>query len=85
MEVIPLARAVHHPQLEHREFFHRFDDTAATGLPPFAVPKSPYRLSTSPVKIHSMPPRLGEHTDQVLAEYGFSTEEIAQLHANGTV
>ena len=48
MEVLPLARAVHHPQLEHRKFFHKFDDTEATGLPPFAVPTSPYRLSASP-------------------------------------
>jgi crotonobetainyl-CoA:carnitine CoA-transferase CaiB-like acyl-CoA transferase len=85
MEVIPLARAVHHPQLEYRRFFHAFDDTRETGLPPFAVPTSPYRLSASPVRIHSMPPRLGQHTDEVLAEHGFSPEEIAGLRANGTV
>lgn len=85
MEVIPLARAVHHPQLEYRKFFHTFDDTDASGLPPFAVPTSPYRLSASPAKIHSMPPRLGQHTDEVLAENGFSKEEIAQLHASNIV
>jgi crotonobetainyl-CoA:carnitine CoA-transferase CaiB-like acyl-CoA transferase len=32
-----------------------------------------------------MPPRLGQHTDEVLAEYGFSKEEIAALRASGTV
>lgn len=85
MEVIPLARAVHHPQLEYRKFFHRFDDTGASGLPPFAVPTSPYRMSASPATIHSMPPRLGQHTDEVLAEYGFSKEEIARLHAGSTI
>ena len=85
MEVIPLARAVHHPQLVHRKFFHQFDDTGASGLPPFAVPTAPYRLSASPARIHSMPPLPGQHTDAVLAEYGFSTEEIAQLHASSTV
>jgi len=85
MEVIPLARAVHHPQLEHRKFFHPFHDTAATGLPRFAVPTSPYRLSASPATIRAMPPRLGQHTDEVLAEYGFTQEEIERLHANGTV
>jgi crotonobetainyl-CoA:carnitine CoA-transferase CaiB-like acyl-CoA transferase len=85
MEVIPLARAVHHPQLVHRGFFHPFDDIDATGLPPFAVPKSPYRLSRSPATIRAMPPRLGEHTDEVLNDYGFTREEIGALHANGTV
>ena len=85
MEVIPLARAVHHPQLEHRQFFHKFDDPAASGLPPFAVPTSPYRLSASPAEIRSMPPRHGQHTDEVLTEHGFSREEIAGLHAEGVV
>ena len=85
MEVIPLARAVHHPQLVHRKFFHPFHDTQATGLPPFAVPTSPYWLSASPATIRAMPPRLGQHTDEVLAEYGFSEEEIERLRANGTV
>jgi len=85
MEVLPLARAVHHPQLADRKFFHAFDDTGASSLPPFAVPTSPYRLSASPAKIHSMPPRLGQHTDEVLSEYGFSKEEIARLRAGNTV
>jgi formyl-CoA transferase len=85
MEVLPLARAVHHPQLEYRQFFHKFDDTNATGLPPFAVPTAPYRLSASPAKITAMPPRLGQHTDEVLGEYGFTKEEIAQLRADSIV
>ena len=85
MEVLPLARAVRHPQLEYRNFFHKFDDSKATGLPPFAVPTAPYRLSASPAHIHRMPPRIGQHTDEVLAEHGFSETEIAQLHADNIV
>jgi crotonobetainyl-CoA:carnitine CoA-transferase CaiB-like acyl-CoA transferase len=85
MEVIPLARAVHHPQLEYRKFFHSFDDTRATGLPPFAVPMAPYRLSATPAAVHAMPPRHGQHTDEILGAHGFSSAEIAQLRANGTV
>ena len=85
MEVIPLARAVHHPQLEARRFFHPFDDTAQTRLPPFAVPTAPYRLSATPASIRSMPPRFGQHTDEVLAEHGFSQEEIATLRADNVV
>jgi formyl-CoA transferase len=83
--VIPLARAVHHPQLEHRRFFHAFEDAGETGLPPFAVPTAPYRLSATPAKIRSRPPRFGEHTDEVLAEHGFSNEEIARLRADKVV
>ena len=79
------AQAVRHPQLEARNFFHKFDDTQATGLPPFAVPTAPYRLSASPAHIHRMPPRIGQHTDEVLAEHGFTKDEIAQLHADNVV
>ena len=85
MAVLPLHEAVHHPQLMHREFFHKFDDTQATVLPYFAVPKSPYRLSASPATIHAMPPRFGQHTDELLAQCGYSKDEIAKMHADGTV
>ena len=85
MEVQPLSRAVRHPQLEYRKFFHRFEDTGDTGLPPFSVPTAPYRLSDGPATIRSLPPRLGQHTEAVLAEHGFSAEEIAQLRADGVL
>ena len=85
MEVIPLARAVHHPQLQHRHFFHKFDDTQATGLPAFAVPTAPYRLSATPAQIRSMPPRLGQHTDEILVEHGYTADEIAAMRTAGTI
>ena len=85
MAVIPLAQAVHHPQLEHRDFFHKFHDQEATGLPPFAVPTSPYRMSASPAKINTMPPRLGQHTDEILAQLGYSREDISRLRASKIV
>jgi len=85
MAVIPLAQAVHHPQLEHRNFFHKFHDTQATGLPPFAVPTAPYRLSGSPATIKTMPPRLGQHTDEILAQCGYTKAEIEQLRTDSIV
>ncbi|MCU5782896.1 hypothetical protein MA04_02196 [Alcanivorax balearicus MACL04] len=43
---------------------------------------SPLRLSASPVEYRTAPPRLGEHTDEVLAEtLGLSAEAIQRLRA----
>lgn len=40
---------------------------------------------TSPDRVHTPPPRQGEHTDAVLRDAGFSDDEIAGLRAAGAV
>ena len=40
----------------------------------------PFRLSRTGSTIATRPPELGEHTDEVLKEFGFSTDEIKALH-----
>ena len=41
----------------------------------------PFGLSRTPSRIAAVPPDMGEHTDEVLAEFGFSGGEIAALRA----
>ena len=41
----------------------------------------PFGLSRTPSRIAAVPPEMGEHTDEVLTEFGFSDDEIAALHA----
>ena len=43
----------------------------------------PVKLSESPGRIERAPPLLGEHTDEVLAQAGLSTDEIASLREAG--
>jgi crotonobetainyl-CoA:carnitine CoA-transferase CaiB-like acyl-CoA transferase len=43
----------------------------------------PFRLSGTPASIRLPPPGLGEHSDVILAELGYSSDAIADLRARG--
>lgn len=51
--------------------------------PPIAGP--PVHLSATPAVIRHRAPMLGEHTDEVLSELGFSDEEVRSLREDGAV
>jgi formyl-CoA transferase len=45
----------------------------------------PVTLSRTPSRFVARPPELGEHTDRVLKEFGFSARAIAALHKANAV
>lgn len=45
----------------------------------------PGHLSATPASLRRHPPRLGEHTSEILSEAGYSSEDIATLHNSGVV
>ncbi|MEA2677320.1 MAG: hypothetical protein QOJ81_1461 [Chloroflexota bacterium] len=45
----------------------------------------PYKLSVTPASIRSAPPLLGEHSDQILAELGYSASAIEALRSGGVI
>jgi crotonobetainyl-CoA:carnitine CoA-transferase CaiB-like acyl-CoA transferase len=49
----------------------------------FKLPGIPVKLNQTPGTIRSAPPKLGEHTEEIIQEIGFSTEEIKSLYAGG--
>ena len=46
---------------------------------------TPVHLADTPLVYHRHPPRLGEHSDEVAAELGYSADEVAALRADGVV
>jgi crotonobetainyl-CoA:carnitine CoA-transferase CaiB-like acyl-CoA transferase len=77
------AQVLEDPQVQHRQLqldLRRGDG----GVCPTV--KSPLRLSATPVRYDAAPPRLGEHTEAVLAQVlGLSAERIAALRDQGVV
>lgn len=65
-----------------RSTFLRNVDFPDSNPVPIAPP--PARLSHGTVNL-SRPPTLGEHSDAVLADYGFDAAEIAALRHSGTI
>ena len=49
------------------------------------VQNLPVTLSRTPGAVRTASPDLGEHTDEVLADLGYSKEDIAALHRDGAV
>jgi len=79
-----LPEALAHPQLETRDILHTFTDAPGiTGS--ITVPKAAFKLAHGGARIDRPPPRMGEHTDTLLAELGYSTDEIVALRNVGAI
>jgi crotonobetainyl-CoA:carnitine CoA-transferase CaiB-like acyl-CoA transferase len=78
----PLAsveEALEDPQVRHRNMVVEIKDQENT----VRQLGSPYKLSDTPPRFEMLPPRLGEHTDALLAEAGYDAAQIADLKETG--
>lgn len=76
-----IAEAFDDPQVKHRKMMA----VVGEGENSMRVIGSPFKLSQTPPRLESPSPALGEHTDGLLQEAGFSTEEIARMREEGAV
>ncbi len=70
-----VKEAMTDPQLAHRNAFGEITDAGGT----FRALNPPFRLSAASVAVRPFAAALGEHTEAVLAELGYTSAEIAAL------
>jgi alpha-methylacyl-CoA racemase len=75
--VLTMSEAIRHEHNTHRGSFVEIDGVAQPGPAP--------RFLGTPTEVRSRPAYCGEHTGEVLRDWGFSPAEIAALHAGGAV
>lgn len=76
-----LAEVLAHPQLKHRGLVKSLQ----TPYGPLQLFALPVKLSKTPGQLKKPPPKLGEHTDSILKELGYSVAEIERLREEGVI
>jgi len=76
-----IGEATAHPQLAAVGGAFRFDGPGG----PANYVGTPFRLHATPGRMTRSWPGLGEHTDEILAEAGFASGEIAELKRSGAI
>lgn len=79
-----LDEAARLPHLRERGFFHTLE-AALPGAAPVAVPLAPFTYAAAGPAIDRPPPRLGEHSAEILGEIGRSPAEVEALKARGVI
>jgi alpha-methylacyl-CoA racemase len=72
-----MRQAADHPHLQARGTIVERD-----GVP---QPAPAPRFSVTPAQLDRPPAVPGQHTDEVLTTWGFSSDEVAALRAEGTI
>lgn len=81
-EVVPLGASLHNPQLRARGFWERHTHQLIGELD---YPGLPARVHGAEPWFDAAAPTLGQHTEEVLCELGFTAEQIAELRADNVI
>lgn len=80
--VLSLDETFHDPQTLHRKMVEEIEHPTEGRVKQVGIA---IKLSDTPGAVRSKPPALGEHTDEILQELGYSADSISKLHENGAV
>lgn len=78
--VLNIAEALSSPQAAERAMIFEMEHPVEG---PIRQIGSPFKFTDTPVRMHSPPPRLGAHTDEILSSIGYSPDELKKLRRDG--
>jgi crotonobetainyl-CoA:carnitine CoA-transferase CaiB-like acyl-CoA transferase len=81
-KVMPLHEILAHPQIAENQLIHSHEDAVRGRIVTLGPP---IRMSATPTEHTRVAPMLGEHTDQVLREFGLDDREIGELRAANVI
>jgi len=81
-EILSLQDALEQPQVQHRATVAAI---SAEGIGELKLFNLTAKFEKTPGKVECPPPRLGEHTDEILAEMGYEKDAVAGLKKRGVI
>src|SRR6201993_1816384 len=79
-----MAEALADPHFQTRRVFHKFDSVSGIDGP-LGVPLAAFKFAHGGPSIEHPPHEMGEDTDAVLGEHGYSAEDIAGFRRAGVI
>jgi crotonobetainyl-CoA:carnitine CoA-transferase CaiB-like acyl-CoA transferase len=80
--VLELDEVINDPQFQHREMFPEFEHPTQGKIRQLGMP---IKLSETPAKFRNFSPTLGQHTDEILKDLGYTKKQIEELRESGTI
>jgi CoA:oxalate CoA-transferase len=82
--VLTIPEALEHPQIRHRELVQSFEPVQGIDRP-VKILRSGFKIKDTLVGVKSPPPNLGQDTDKLLTDLGYTAGEIAKLRTERVI
>lgn len=81
-EILSLENALNQPQIKHRETLKTINTSGVGDIPLFNLTA---KFNKTTAEVETPPPTLGQHTEEMLKEFGYTEDEMKSFKEKGIV